>query len=30
MELPQVNTRAGLYIFLNALVSHTDVELVYC
>lgn len=30
MELPQVNTRAGLYIFLNALVSHTDVELVCC
>lgn len=22
MELPQANTRAGLYVFLNALVSH--------
>jgi mediator of RNA polymerase II transcription subunit 5 len=26
MELPQVNTRAGLYVFLNALVGHSAVS----
>jgi len=30
MELPQVNTRASLYVFLNALVCHRALGQAYC
>jgi mediator of RNA polymerase II transcription subunit 5 len=30
MELPQVNTRAGLYVFLNALVCRKTAAFAYC
>lgn len=29
MELPQANTRAGLYVFLNSLVSHHVTDIVH-
>ena len=30
MELPQVNTRAGLYVFLNALVRLSANDVAHC